>query len=221
MPRKIWYASYGSNLLRARFLAYIRGGRPPGAQFVQVGCSDPTPPSHDHGIMIHHGLYFAEQSVHWGNAGVAFIETGKDSMAKTLGRMYLISADQFREVVLQENGYRRMNVDLGIDLERTQQEGRSEIRGEFYRTLLFLGEEGGHPIFTFTAAGGLEKASLNPPSPLYLSIIAKGLQETFGLSDPGIVEYLQDRPGIKGLMSVDEVEKTVRGPKIVYPNSFT
>lgn len=221
MLKKIWYASYGSNLLRKRFLAYIRGGRPPGAGFVQVGCSDSTPPSHDHGVMIQHGLFFAEQSVHWENAGVAFIEPKMDSMAKTLGRMYLISADQFREVVLQENGHRRMNVDLGIDLKRTQEEGRTEIRGGLYPTLLFLGEEGGHPIFTFTAAAGSGEASPNPPGPLYLSIIARGLGETFGLSDQGIIEYLQDRPGIRGLMSGDELERTVKEPRFLYPNSFT
>ena len=106
MPELVWYASYGSNLLRARFLAYIRGGPPPGASFVQVGCSDTTPPRHDRGVMILHHLYFAESSRNWEDAGIAFLDPGKDSSAKTLGRMYLITAQQFREVVLQENGYR-------------------------------------------------------------------------------------------------------------------
>jgi hypothetical protein len=221
MPKKIWYASYGSNLLRERFLAYIRGGRPPGAKFIQVGCSDPTPPSHDHGIMILHGLYFAEVSRHWENAGVAFVDTRKDSIAKTLGRMYLISTDQFKEVVLQENGYRETNVDLGMDLERTIQEGSTELREGLYRTLLCLGEEGGHPIFTFTAAGGLDEAPLNPPGPLYLTIIVRGLRETFGLSDTGIVDYLRDRPGIRGQLPDEELERIVGEAGIIYPNSFT
>lgn len=221
MSELVWYASYGSNLLRERFLAYLRGGRPPGAKFVQVGCSDPTLPRHDHGVMILHGLYFAAMSSQWENAGVAFVDTKREPMAKTLGRMYLISADQFKEVVLQENGYRRMNVDLGMDLEKTLQEGSTELKTGLYRTLLCLGEEGGYPIFTFTAAGGVGGSSLNPPGPLYLTIIVRGLKETFGLSDRGIVEYLRDRPGIQGLLSVQDLEKTVREARILYPNSFT
>ncbi len=221
MPKKLWYASYGSNLLRERFLAYIRGGRPPGAKFLQVGCSDPTPPSHDHGIMVLHGLYFAEVSRHWENAGIAFVDTRKESIAKTLGRMYLITTDQFREVVLQENGYQEMNVDLGMDLEMTLREGRTELKTGLYRTLLCLGEEGGHPIYTFTSAGGMEGASLNPPGPLYLTVIVRGLKETFGLSDTGIIEYLQGRPGIRGLLPIEELERIVREASLVYPNSFT
>lgn len=221
MPKKIWYASYGSNLLRERFLAYIRGGRPPGAKFIQVGCSDPTPPSHDHGIMILHRLYFAGALRQWESAGIAFVDPIKDSIAKTLGRMYLISTDQFREVVLQENGYRRMNVDLGMDLEKTLQEGSTELREGLYRTLLCLGEEGGYPIFTFTAGGGPDEAPLNPPGPLYLTIIVRGLKETFGLSDSGIIEYFRDRPGIRGLLPDEELERIVREAGILYPNSFT
>jgi len=221
MPKKIWYASYGSNLLRERFLSYIRGGRPPGAKFVQVGCSDPTPPSHDHGIMIHHGLYFAEESGNWENAGVAFIDTIRDSAEKTLGRMYLISTDQFKEVVLQENGYRRMNVDLGMDLEKTLQDGSTELREGLYRTLLCLGEEGGYPIFTFTAGEKMAAAPLNAPGPLYLTIIIRGLKEAFGLSDEGVLEYLRDRPGIRGILRDEELEKIVREAQILYPTSFT
>mgnify|MGYP001821802796 CR=1 FL=1 len=221
MSEKIWYASYGSNVLKARFLAYIRGGRPPGTNFVQVGCSDSTPPSHDHGVLILHDLYFAEASRNWEDAGIAFLDPKEDKLAKTLGRMYLITAEQFREVVLQENGYRQMDVDLGMDLDKTIQEGSSELREGLYRTLLFLGEEAGHPIFTFTAAGGVDEQLLNPPGPLYLAIIARGLRETFGLSDAGIVEYFQDRLGIKGFLPAEELERIVTEPAPIYPNSFT
>ena len=30
-PVQVWYASYGSNLARDRFLCYLEGGRPKGA----------------------------------------------------------------------------------------------------------------------------------------------------------------------------------------------
>lgn len=219
MADKVWYASYGSNLLRERFMAYIRGGRPPGARFEQVGCSDRTPPSHDHGVLILHHLFFAEKAPQWDDAGVAFVDPVKDTAAKTLGRMYLISEDQFREVVLQENGYRRMKVDLGLDLEKTVRDGSSELREGLYRRILHLGDEGGHPIFTFTSVQRPVKESINPPGTTYLRLIIRGLRETFGLSDQGIVDYLKDATGIQGLLSADQLARIVRQTIPPYPTT--
>jgi len=209
MPERIWYASYGSNLLRGRFMTYLQGGRAPGARFEQVGCTDPTPPSEDRGIMILHRLFFAESSSQWEDGAVAFIQKWKEEEARTLGRIYLISEDQFREVVLQENGIRRMDADVGLDLEKTVQDGRSEIKGGLYGTLLHLGHEGGHPIFTFTASWDEGHAPINRPGPKYLQVITRGLKETFGLSDEGVVEYLKDVAGIQGLIREGELAKVV------------
>ena len=114
-----------------------------------------------------------------------------------------------------------MDVDLGMDLERTIQEGRTELREGLYRNLLCLGEEDGHPIFTFTAAGQPGAQALNPPGPRYLSVIARGLRETFGLSEGGIVEYLQGRPGIEGFLPPELLERIVREAGSLYPDSFS
>ena len=40
----VWYACYGSNLLKERFLCYIRGGRPIGAQRTFYGCKNKKEP---------------------------------------------------------------------------------------------------------------------------------------------------------------------------------
>lgn len=209
MSENVWYAAYGSNLLRERFMAYIQGGRAPGARFSQVGCTDKTPPKAEKGIMILHRLSFAGISPQWEDLGVAFIERAPDEGAKTLGRMYLITRGQFREVVLQENGHTRMDAEVGMDLEQTIREGRSEIVGGRYRTLLHLGEEDGHPIFSFTASGDDDQPPLNRPGPNYLKVVIRGLKETFGLTDEGTLDYLREVPGIRGMIPEEELARTV------------
>ena len=46
LPELVWYASYGSNLNRARFMAYIEGGTVAGNDVV-YGCTDTTAPRDD------------------------------------------------------------------------------------------------------------------------------------------------------------------------------
>lgn len=196
-------------------MAYIQGGRAPGSTLEQIGCADPTPPAQDHGIMILHPLFFADSAPQWEDGGVAFVRPEKDEDAKTLGRMYLISDEQFEDVVLQENGHRSLNVDIGLDLARAVEKGSSELRSGRYRTILHLGDQGGFPIFTFTASRTEVEPSLNPPAPMYLSIIARGLAETFGLSPQGILEYLREVPGIRDRISHEELARiagSVDGP---------
>jgi hypothetical protein len=211
MTNQVWYASYGSNLLRERFMAYIRGGRVPGAGFEQAGCTDKTPPKQDVGILILHRLYFAWTSAPWENAGVAFIREEKEDTARTLGRMYLISEDQFRDVVLQENGHRRMDVDLGMDLERTVEEGSSVLPGLRYGSLLHLGQEQGYPIFTFTASWEDDQAPINPPGTKYLEVITRGLKEAYRLTNEGVVDYLRNVPGIPEGFTEAELARIVAG----------
>ena len=211
MSELVWYASYGSNLLRRRFMTYIKGGKAPGARFGQVGCTDKTPPRQESGVMILHPLFFAHASAQWEDLAIAFIGGERREEAKTLGRMYLISEEQFREVVLQENGIRQMEFDVGIDLEKTIQDGRSTIRRGLYSTLLHLGEEEGYPIFTFTAPWKEGLAPLNRPGPNYLKVIARGLQETYGLSDEGVVDYLKEVEGVRGMIPEEELGEIVTG----------
>lgn len=213
MAPLVWYASYGSNLLRRRFLTYLQGGTTPGAARAQVGCRDAAPPRRDRGILILHRLFFAGSSPQWENAGVAFLGREKEDRAKTLGRMYLITRDQFRDVFLQENGFRDLSTNLGPDLEKAVEEGAWEMPGFRYGALLHLGEEGEHPIFTFTAAPKPEEATPRPPGPRYLQVIAQGLRETFGLSDEGIRDYLRDVPGIRGEISEGELARIVAEAK--------
>lgn len=94
----VWYACYGSNLNKHRFLCYIQGGVCHYNGRIYEGCDDKSEPIEDKPITIPHKLYFANSSGSWNGSGVAFINPQRDPHANTRGRMYLITEDQFAEV---------------------------------------------------------------------------------------------------------------------------
>lgn len=96
---QIWYASYCSNLLAERFHCYIRGGCPKGSNKTYQGCRDKTLPIDNEEVYINSELYFAMKSSTWDNGGVGFIKVDFNPKPVTLGRMYLITKEQFIDVV--------------------------------------------------------------------------------------------------------------------------
>ena len=174
----VWYACYGSNLKRERFMCYIKGGRPEGSSRVHEGCSNTRPPLDERPVEINHRLYFSKRSRTWGGGGVAFIGSERSWNEKTLGKMYLITREQFREVFAQENGSR--SDGLHIDFERLVEEGEYITGNGWYGKLLFLGrdEEDKYPVFTFTASDE-GSISHNPPGKKYFETIVDGLCESY------------------------------------------
>lgn len=163
--RYVWYACYGSNLLKERFLHYIKGGvcRFNGVDY--HGCTDKSDPLEDRPIILKHELYFGNRSGIWDNGGVAFLNPIRDENAETLGRMFLITEEQLKEVQSQEG--------LG-----------------WYNKLVDLGFEEGIPVKTFTHSTVF---NINQPSQKYLSIIKEGLLETYpSMPDRQISSYIRD-----------------------------
>ena len=77
LPELVWYASYGSNLNRARFMAYIEGGTVAGNDVVYEGCTDTTAPRADISLELPQSLYFAGWSHRaWGGTAAGFITLG-------------------------------------------------------------------------------------------------------------------------------------------------
>jgi hypothetical protein len=194
MKNRVWYASYGSNLKAERFLCYIVGGRPEGSVRANPGCRDSTPPLDRLPRLLKFELYFADFSKTW-QGGAAFIRSNE--IAETLGRMYLITEDQFNDVVLQENS---RPVDGTRILPPSEQLSCREetllpVTGKYGR-LLLLGDEGGSPIFTFTNRDNLKPCA---PSEAYVKIIAAGIKETYPLlTSEQICDYLLRADGIRG-----------------------
>lgn len=164
----VWYVSYGSNMLRERFMCYIEGGicKENGAKY--NGCEDKTPPRDNKPYLIkNYRMYFGKESQKWDNGGVSFLEEKEG--AETRGRMYLITWEQFCDVRCQEG-----------------------CGGEWYCDRVRLNPEKPEdiPIYTIT---NKKKRPVKPPSKKYLDVVARGLKETFGdqLSPKEIDEYLE------------------------------
>ena len=88
MCRYVWYAAYGSNLSRSRFMEYIDS------------CQDTSEPEEIKPYQIPYELYFAYHSRRWNGSGVAFIDM--DKPGNTMGRIYKIRTTQFLEIQRKE-----------------------------------------------------------------------------------------------------------------------
>lgn len=198
----VWYASYGSNLSKDRFLCYIRGGKPKGAEKVEVGCRDKSLPLEEATFIMNYPLYFAKNSVRWQNQGVGFIGLIKDKRYETYSRKYLITTEQFVDVVKQENN----GVELEIDFNEVKAAGSMTLRDSWYGTILYLGEEDGYSIFTFTGDFDLD-VPFSKPSKEYIRMIIEGLKKTIKLDNLEIINYLCTKPGIESNYSRQDLEK--------------
>lgn len=100
----VWYACYGSNVNRERFMKYIRK------------CEDTTPPMEEEPMLIEHPIYFANKSGRWDNKGVAFLDISRKGIC--YGKRYLITLEQLEEIHIQEGPSERWYnklVDLGSE----------------------------------------------------------------------------------------------------------
>jgi len=197
----VWYASYGSNLCSRRFMGYLEGGQPDGASGCYPGCRDKTPPKDDQPFKISYPLYFAKQSPTWEGRGVAFIGLRKEETEATLGRMYLITEQQFIDVVSQEND----GANISIDFQKAKQRGSMVFHESWYGNIVYLGEQDGFPIYTFTSGENMALEAPVAPSAQYLQYLISGLKEVYPVTDEDIVKYLITKPGIKGSYTIGEL----------------
>lgn len=182
----IWYASYGSNLLYERFMRYIEGGKLEGSTKAERGARNTAPPLKSMTYSIHHELYFAKDRSKWGEGGVAFIKNEQNNGITTYSKAYLITAEQFEDVVCQENQVHSVE----IDYEQLVEQGFIDILDGWYGRLLLIGYKEQLPIVTFTAASNWSFSEEKKPSAAYASVILKGLEE-LGLSDQQAQLYLE------------------------------
>jgi hypothetical protein len=190
----VWYAAYGSNLSRARFDIYLNGGRPSGGSHTYPGCRDATPPRGEAAIEIAAELAFGGLSQTWGG-GVAFVDPGEGI---TLARLYLLTLEQFSDVVAQENWL--APGEIAFD---ELPEGLVVLDGDHtYRCIIRLADHDGRPVMTISQpAGTLESA----PAAAYLRHIAEGLRECHSMTTEDVVAYLASKRGVAGVLSIEEV----------------
>ena len=128
-------------------------------------------------MTLPHRLLFAGESRWWGGGGVAFIDPARGD-ATTLARAYLITAEQFQDVLAQESGRAvGTEVDLGV-----VGSGGSSILGDGnYDRVVHVGHRD-WPMLTFTTPRSVAELALNPPGDAYRDTIVRGVVEAHGLS---------------------------------------
>ena len=168
-----WYVGYGSNLATSRFTHYLSG------------CRDSTPAWRWAPVEVPHRLVFARTSKPWGGGGVAFLDPAPTPGVRTLGRAWLVTWEQFADVLAQECGLPVGSVEAPTLLAA----GSVPYPGHWYGCVVHLGRREGWPMITFTdeAAGGLE---LCPPGPPYRAVVIEGLAEAHGLSEDEAAAYV-------------------------------
>ncbi len=194
MKKYVWYASYGSNISTNRFMCYIKGGTAIGALTSEEGCRDNSDPLRYENITINRQQYYKKEARRWQEKGVAFIDL-EVSNVSTLGRMYLITIEQFEDVVKQENAMRVSDV-LDIKLEDAVLNGDAYINESWYGQIAHLGYRDNYPIFTFTNPDGLDFEPLNGPSEPYLLMIGRGLVEHYKIEVDELADYFYNKPGV-------------------------
>ena len=170
----VWYVTYGSNMLRERFMVYINGGRFRGkgkgqgqGNWKYKPCNNNSPPLADKLFPIPYELYYGQKSKTWSYVdiasketgsekricpGVAFIDADRLDTGTTLGRAYLITEEQFFHIQEQEGS-------------------------EWYKRVVEMGKDaGGIPYKTFT---GTRRYDYNAPHENYTNIMFEGICETY------------------------------------------
>jgi hypothetical protein len=205
----VWYAVYGSNLLKKRFCCYIAGGKPDGSNTVYSGCRDKSPPREDRQIKLTHELYFAGHSTSW-NASIAFVRQNA-SATHTHGRMYLLSYDQFNDVVRQENGRDVPGNTVVPPFENLAHADHFNVAGfRLYGRFIKVGAQDGHLILTLTATK--DNFAVGAPSEAYVKTIAAGLKETYPfMRKSEILDYLGKTEGVRDLIQPNILTSWILG----------
>ncbi|QII05496.1 hypothetical protein BH93_09005 [Rhodococcoides fascians A25f] len=176
MSERLWYVSYGSNLLQERFHTYLTGSD----EHSEFGAHPPAPaaslPTEQRWLWIDHALYFAGVSRRWTGAS-AFVSTKVDPANRSVAHGYLIERTQFAHLAAVENVVAAIDVGATETLAVGQwsqlevdREGES-FRGK-YDALLRLPDIDGIPAFTLTSSIVREPGA---PSSRYRSTIRRGL----------------------------------------------
>ncbi|GMI75735.1 histone deacetylase 5 [Hibiscus trionum] len=200
----IWYASFGSNMWKSRFLCYIEGGQVIGMKKPCSGSMDRNPPKETRWKTFPHRLFFGRDFTQtWGPGGVAFVDPRSNSEDKAYMCLYKITLEQFNDVLLQENvPDLDMNSPL-FDLNAldTILNGVSliveAVKRGWYHNVVYLGKEDDIPVLTMTCPlSAIEsfksgEIPLFSPSKDYAGTLVRGLVEGKQLSEEEATTYIQ------------------------------
>ncbi|XP_031253691.1 histone deacetylase 5 isoform X2 [Pistacia vera] len=200
----VWYASFGSNMWKPRFLCYIQGGQVEGMKKACSGSMDRNPPKETLWKTFPHRLFFGRNSTRtWGTGGVAFLNPESNDQEKAYLCLNRITLEQLNDVLLQEN----VATDekdfpfLDITALNSSADKRSislEALKGWYHNVVYLGKERNTPILTITCSP-LDVESfksgefpLRVPAVEYANTLIRGLVEGEQLSEKEAMAYIHE-----------------------------
>jgi hypothetical protein len=222
--RYVYYASYGSNLDRDRFLVYIEGGTPKGStRWYRPNLGGTQGPTDDvFFTSVDWTVTFARKSTTWlwpdeSGGGMAFLIPRNHDEPPARLRGYCIKSEQFIGVVQAENTPRD-EMDSGLPLTPVPELNDAILQKHWdlpslatrtYPRLVWLGMYKELPVLTFTCS-----FFLNPPTPEYVRTIVTGLCQT----------HLHDENAIVGQLkswNLDYPVELIRSWKLDYPEPLS
>ena len=150
--------------------------------------------------MVPGGIRFVGISTIWGG-GMAVYDAR--AAAQVAVRAYLITAEQFVDVLAQEM---RLTPPVKLDLGPVRESGWHSLGPGRYQTLAQLGTHEDLPMLTFTSAAVADHP-VNAPTDDYLRTMALGLREAHDWSAGQIGRYLAQFPGATGAWTPSEIEE--------------
>ncbi|XP_042420772.1 histone deacetylase 5-like isoform X1 [Zingiber officinale] len=208
---EVWYASYGSNMWKPRFLCYIEGGKVQGMTVPCSGSLDKSLPRSIIWKVLPHRLLFGRSYTRtWGKGGVAFLNPERDTSEKAHLCMYRITLEQFNDVLAQENSLHQedgaiqrmvsplLDVDILNYVAKNKSTRLETIKDGWYSTVLYLGEEDNVPILTMTcSASDIQcfksgEFPTSAPSRDYMNTLVNGLVEGKQLTEAAATAYVDD-----------------------------
>jgi hypothetical protein len=175
--RKVWYAAYASNLLERRFLLYVKGGVLAENGRLHEGARNPADPERSVSLSMPGTVYFATESSTWGG-GRALYDPYTPGVAPA--RCYLITSEQFADVVAQEMQLPPGSYDDEEIIPSAPGE-RVHLGDGHYETLVCVGMLDGYPVVTMAAPWKMSDVVQLSPAKAYRDVIVEGLHETFRL----------------------------------------
>lgn len=191
----VWYVSYGSNMAQERFLCYVQGGRPSGAQRTYTGCRDATAPQDSCAWQLPGQVVFAGTFYAWDPNGAGAALFFPDPGHRSVARAWLVTKEQFADVVAAENGHAPGSFDDVVNPVLAGRDDAAAIGSGPYGRMVACGQRAGVPAWTFTTNTSFEDVELNAPPQAYVDMLVSGLVQTTGWADERARAYLRGLPG--------------------------
>ena len=183
----VWYVAYGSNLLAARFDAYLQGCDDDTPWGPHRGATDPGPATGDRRVVVPHPVFFGGHSRRW-DGGCCFCpeEPLPADLLPVVGRAWRITWDQMADVVAQENG--RPTDEAFLPTEPPAPGRAVRVFDAIIDLLIGMDPIDGEPACTL---GSTAPPPPGPPSASYRAVLAAGMIE-MGMATDEAERHLLD-----------------------------